>query len=263
MITALKFACTATSNLPVVSSTFDSFLRALETDTPQKRQCRKLKADGSKDYNDYKRKNVPAWTLGVRFNGTRSNANAQADGYVTVDFDDVPDCESLKGQLAQCPHVLLAARSAGGNGVFCIVVTTPEIQLDPERIKMLWAELSRFTRMPVGAKDIDGAHIDGSCSDAARLRIESYDPCYVYNPDARIWKPFEALCQECYMGSQLHEHLTYFTLYGECRVLTTGPPGKSSIVFCFSVFNKRPLKLLTQPHYRKMIHHLLFMVIHF
>lgn len=205
MITALKFACTATSNLPVASSTFDSFLRALETDTPQKRKCRKLKADGSKDYNDYKRKNVPAWTIGVRFSGARSNANAQAEGYVTVDFDDVPDCESLKGQLAQCPHVLLAARSAGGNGVFCIVVTTPEIQLDPERIKLLWAELSRFTRMPVGAKDIDGAHIDGSCSDAARLRIESYDPCYAYNPDARIWKPFEELCHECYMGSQLHE----------------------------------------------------------
>ena len=205
MITALKFKCAASSNAPVSSAGFDTFLRALETDTPAKKKCRELKANGSADYQKYKRECVPAWTIGVRFSGARSNASAIPEGYVTVDFDNVPDCADLKGQLSLCPHVMLAAASAGGHGVFCIIPTTPEIQRDPARIKALWDELSRFTRIPVGAKDAEGAHIDGSCSDAARLRIESYDPSYIYNPDAAIWKPFEELAYDCYMGSKLYE----------------------------------------------------------
>lgn len=210
MITALKFKCSTTSSAPVSSAGFDSFLHALETDTTAKKKCRELKANGSAEYQKYKRECVPAWTIGVRFSGSRSNANAIPEGYVTVDFDNVPDCEHLKGHLAQCPHVMLAASSAGGRGVFCVIPTTPEIQRDPARIKMLWDELSRFTGLPVGAKDADGAHIDGSCSDAARLRIESYDPCYVYNPDAAIWKPFEELAYECYIGSMFHELASCF-----------------------------------------------------
>lgn len=205
MISALKFRSAGRSSSPIASHTFDAFLRAIETDTPEKKRCRELKASGSGEYQAHKRNNVPAWTLGARFTGPRSNDNAIAEGYVTVDFDDVPDGEGLKNTLSLCPHVLLAAQSAGGCGVFCVIPTTPEIQKSPEKIKILWQELSYFTGIPVGAKDAAGPHIDGSCSDAARLRIESYDPCYVYNPDAAIWKPFCELAYECYAGSRLFE----------------------------------------------------------
>ena len=205
MISALKFMSAGRSSSPVASHTFDVFLRALETDTPEKKRCRELKSSGSGEYQAHKRNNVPAWTLGARFTGPRSNDNAIAEGYVTVDFDDVPDVEALKNTLSLCPHVLLAAQSAGGCGVFCVIPTTPEIQKSPEKIKILWQELSYFTGIPVGSKDAAGPHIDGSCSDAARLRIESYDPCYAYNPDASIWKPFCELAYECYVGSALYE----------------------------------------------------------
>ena len=206
MISALKFKSTAYSSQPIAAHPLDDFLRAIETDTPEKKRCRELKAAGKTDeYQEVKRKSVPAWTLGVRFNGARSNSNAIPEGYVTVDFDDVLDCEGLKNTLSLCPHILLAAQSLGGRGVFCVVPTTPEIQKDPEKIKVLWQELSAYTGVPVGAKDAAGPHIDGSCSDAARLRIESYDPCYLYNPYAQIWKPFCELAYECYTGSKLFE----------------------------------------------------------
>ena len=205
MISALKFRSAGSSSSPVASHTFDAFLRALETDTPEKKRCRELKASGSGEYQAHKRNNVPAWTLGARFTGPRSNDNAIAEGYVTVDFDDVPDCVALKNALSQCPHVLLAAKSVGARGVFCVIPTTPEIQKSPEKIKILWRELSNYTGIPVGAKDAGAAHIDSACSDTARLRYESYDPCYVYNPDAAIWKPFCELAYECYAGSALYE----------------------------------------------------------
>ena len=219
MISALKFKAASNSNYPISEDTFDAFLRAIWTDTPEKKRCRELKAahaeatrtgdakkiSAAKDAYDAAKSKVPPWLIGARLNGTRNNANVIAEGYVTADFDDVPDCEKLKGTLSLCPHVLLAAQSLGGRGVFCVIPTTPEIQKSPEKIKTLWQELSNYTGIPIGAKDTEGAHIDSACSDAARLRFESYDPTYFYNPDASRWKSFRELAYECYMGSRLFD----------------------------------------------------------
>ena len=219
MISALKFKSASTSDYPISSDTFDVFLRAIATDTPEKKRCRELKAahiesirtrdakkiSAAKNAYDAAKSTVSPWLLGARLNGPRNNANVIADGYVTVDFDDVPDCEELKNTLALCPHILLAAQSLGGHGVFCVIPTTPEIQKSPEKIKTLWQELSNYTGIPRGAKGTEGPHIDSACSDAARLRFESYDPAYVFNPDASRWKPFLDLTYECYMGSRLFD----------------------------------------------------------
>lgn len=219
MISALKFKSASTSDYPVSVQAFDAFLRALATDTPDKKRCRDLKAahaeatragdlkkiSAAKDAYDAAKSKISPWLIGASLNGPRNNANVIAEGYVTVDFDDVSDCEGLKESLARCPHVLLAAQSLGGRGVFCVIPTTPEIQKSPEKIKILWRELSDYTGIPIGAKDTDGAHIDNACSDAARLRFESYDPAYVFNPDASRWKPFRELAYECYMGSRLFD----------------------------------------------------------
>lgn len=218
MISALKFDRVKTTQAPT-SLSFDVFLRAIETDTPEKKRCRELKAAyaealrtgdaaksaAAKDAYDNAKGKVPPWLIGARLNGPRNNSNVIAEGYVTVDFDDVLDCEALKNTLSLCPHVLLAAQSLGGSGVFCVLPTTPEIQKDPEKIKVLWQELSKYTGIPVGAKDTEGPHIDSACSDAARLRFESYDPWPVYQPEAQIWKPFCELAYECYTGSKLFE----------------------------------------------------------
>lgn len=219
MISALKFKSASTSDYPVSVQTFDVFLRSIATDTPEKKRCRELKAahadavrtgdtkkmSAAKNAYDAAKSTVSPWLLGARLNGPRNNANVIAEGYVTVDFDDVPDCEALKNTLSLCPHVLLAAQSLGGRGVFCVIPTTPEIQKSPEKIKILWQELSNYTGIPVGAKGTEGPHIDSACSDAARLRFESYDPTYMYNPDASRWKPFRDLAYECYMGSRLFD----------------------------------------------------------
>lgn len=219
MISALKFKSASTSDYPVSDHTFDVFLRAIATDAPEKKRCRELNAAHSdavrtgdakkialaKNAYDAAKSTVSPWLLGARLNGPRNNANVIAEGYVTVDFDDVPDCEALKNTLSLCPHVLLAAQSLGGRGVFCVIPTTPEIQRSPEKIKILWQELSNYTGIPIGAKGTEGPHIDTACSDAARLRFESYDPVYVYNPDASRWKPFRDLAYECYMGSRLFD----------------------------------------------------------
>lgn len=219
MISALKFKFASTSDYPVSVHTFDVFLRALATDTPEKKRCRELKAAhadavlsgdvekiaAAKDAYDAAKSTVSPWLLGASLNGPRNNANVIAEGYVTVDFDDVPDCEALKNTLSLCPHVLLAAQSIGGRGVFCVIPTTPEIQKSPEKIKTLWQELSNYTGITIGAKGTEGPHIDSACSDAARLRFESYDPTYMYNPDASRWKPFRDLAYECYIGSRLFD----------------------------------------------------------
>lgn len=219
MISALKFKSASTSDYPVSVHTFDVFLRAIATDTPEKKRCRELKAahsdavrtgdanriSAAKNAYDAAKSTVSPWLLGSSLNGQRNNANVVAEGYVTVDFDDVPDCEALKNTLSLCPHVLLAAQSLGGRGVFCVIPTTPEIQKSPEKIKLLWQELSNYTGIPIGEKGTNGPHIDSACSDAARLRFESYDPVFVYTPDASRWKPFRDLAYECYMGSRLFD----------------------------------------------------------
>lgn len=219
MISALKFKSASTSDYPVSVQTFDVFLRSIATDTPEKKRCRELKAaqtdavrtgdakriSAAKNAYDAAKSTVSPWLLGASLNGPRNNANVVAEGYVTVDFDDVSDCEALKNTLSLCPHVLLAAQSLGGRGVFCVIPTTPEIQKSPEKIKILWQELSNYTGIPIGAKGTEGPHIDSACSDAARLRFESYDPAYVYDPDASRWKPFRDLAYECYMGSRLFD----------------------------------------------------------
>lgn len=219
MISALKFKSASTSDYPVSDHTFDVFLRSIAIDTPEKKRCRELKVaytdavrtgdakriSAAKNAYDAAKSTVSPWLLGASLNGPRNNANVVAEGYVTVDFDDVSDCEELKSTLSLCPHVLLAAQSLGGRGVFCVIPTTPEIQKSPEKIKILWQELSNYTGIPIGAKGTDGPHIDSACSDAARLRFESYDPTYTYNPDASRWKPFRDLAYECYMGSRLFD----------------------------------------------------------
>lgn len=219
MISALKFKSASTSDYPVSVHTFDVFLRSIATDTPEKKRCRELKAAHTdaartgdakkiaeaKNAYDAAKSKISPWLLGARLNGPRNNANVIADGYVTVDFDDVLDCEELKNTLSLCPHVLLAAQSLGGRGVFCVIPTTPEIQKSPEKIKILWQELSNYTGIPIGDKGTGGPHIDSACSDAARLRFESYDPTYMYNPDASRWKPFRDLAYECYLGSRLFD----------------------------------------------------------
>ena len=223
MITALLFD-RVNSTHESASLSFDDFLQAIETDTPQKKRCRELKAayaeailtggaaksSAAKDAYDAAKSKISPWIIGARLNGPRNNSNVIAEGYVTVDFDDVSDCEALKNTLSLCPHVLLAAQSLGGRGVFCIIPTTPEIQKSPEKIKILWQELSNYTEIPIGAKDTGGPHIDSACSDAARLRFESYDPWPVYNPDARVWKPFEDLAYESYLGSKIFEFAQCF-----------------------------------------------------
>jgi hypothetical protein len=214
MITALKFENAKASSTPQSSHDFADFIEATKIDTPLKKSARLAKAvsleTGNKDEYDEIKKRIPAWCVGLTLKGTRKSDNVVPEGVVIVDFDGFKttlEAMRLKERLKGCPFVLMSALSLGCFGVFAVIRVEPETQTQAARIEALWNELSIFTGMPL--KDLSGAHIDTSCKDAARLRIESFDPEPYVNLEASVWMPFERLALTAYEESQ-------FRAIGQC-----------------------------------------------
>ena len=104
-------------------------------------------------------------------------------GYLVLDYDHLTDPEQyavIWNQLAACPHIAAVCRSAGGNGIFAVLVYNTDFVMQKEdgTAKESWnfnsvlAELRKNDIIPDG--------FDTRCNDLPRLRFVSYDPQAFY-----------------------------------------------------------------------------------
>ncbi len=95
-------------------------------------------------------------------------------GFLCIEWDDF-DPDTLKARLAEHSFIHYAGLSCSGKGVFALVRIA-----DPQLHRAYFDALRRFF-------EERGMPMDGSGSDVTRLRVASYDPAPVFNPDATVW----------------------------------------------------------------------------
>lgn len=227
-----------------VAHSFDEFISATMTDTPQKAAARYWQQTALSDESaleSYKaaKKEVPLWYLGGMCEGAVKEGNITPQGLLTVDFDDLPNDEvadALKQKLSLHPSCVMAALSVGGFGVFGVFSVPTSVQTSPELIAMLWDELREFTG--IKSRNLDEPHIDESCKDLARKRFESFDPCPHVNKDATEWKPLvgyaniKAACRDAFDKSAVWELASKFG--GVTADDEIGAPGCAQTAFALA-----------------------------
>ena len=150
-----------------------------------------LEAGNRKGYDAAKRA-LPAYTIGRTFDhNERSNQNAQAQGVIVIDVDDIDPSivDAVRDALGLYPSCLLSAISCSGAGVFAVVKVDPDLPASPEGVEALQQDVTAYLRSRFQDELSEKfGHVDASCKDLARLRITTYDPDCIVNERATTWQ---------------------------------------------------------------------------
>ena len=142
----------------------------------------KMTPEQARERANLKRDNLPAAMCSATAT-QRGDANALAagNGLVGIDLDDLETYQEAidaRGQIAQSPHVTLAAVSVGGFGVFALVPVDP-IPNTKQQFEIAWAAAADHIR-----EVCQMGHNDPSCKNPERLRFATHDPDAHINPNA-------------------------------------------------------------------------------
>lgn len=98
----------------------------------------------------------------------------QPSGFIALDFDNI-DPVKAKSVLANLDFVFYAGLSASGRGVWALIpICEPEYHR--EHFEALRSDFLKY-----------GLSLDVQCSNVSHLRLYSFDPEPVFNPDCKIY----------------------------------------------------------------------------
>jgi hypothetical protein len=167
------------STKPVKEVPITDFYDLIRSDK-LKGKIEKLRTLETKNERDEIKKTLPAVTCSGTFEERKTSKLIQHSGRICIDIDgtDNPDIDmvDLRDTIGNWDDIEFCALSASGKGLFCVLkIQQPDLHLKHFR------SLQR-------AFHTIGIKIDPACSDVSRLRIVSYDPDAVYNPDAEVYE---------------------------------------------------------------------------
>lgn len=207
--------------------TLADFVERIKTHDDKVVKARAYLAAGNRKGYDAAKRALPAYTIGRTFDhNERSNQNAQAQGVIVIDVDDIDPgvVDAVRAALALYPSCLLSAFSCSGAGVFAVIKVDPDLPASREGVEALQQDVTAYLRSRFQGEFADKfGHVDESCKDLARLRITTYDPECIVNEKATTWqgatewdKPktrreiIAAKCEQAFEHSKLNELATLF-----------------------------------------------------
>lgn len=117
---------------------------------------------------------LPAITASGKFTTRKESNLIYHSGFIACDFDKT-DPDRVKSILSGLPFVYFAGTSASGKGIWSLIrISEPEYHR--EHFEALKSDFSDL-----------GLEMDPRCSDVCRLRIYSFDPDPLYNPDCMVY----------------------------------------------------------------------------
>ena len=122
---------------------------------------------------------TPAVTISGKFEDARKASQiTEHSGFIAMDFDDIENIDQLEEELRTDKYTYSLFRSISGKGLCAIV------KIDGKKHKdaFLGLEAYYLKNYSVG--------IDQSCKDVSRLRIVSYDPNLILNPESETFTSY-------------------------------------------------------------------------
>ena len=145
-----------------------------------------LATKGKKDYDSFKKKYIPGFTLSVNCNHRKSDSNANGDindklisktGLLQIDIDNISidELDSLRIKLNNDKYTLFSFLSLSGKGIKI------GIRIDEDKHSESFIQAEKYY------KETYNLSIDKSVKDIFRLCFISYDPNVYRNPNANIF----------------------------------------------------------------------------
>jgi len=128
------------------------------------------------------KKMLPALVPGLAVENGGTNVRrgeGRQSGYLVLDYDklfDPAQYAAVWDNLVASPHIAAVCRSAGGNGIFAVLVYKTDFIMQNEdgSAKESWNFNSTYAVLRENG--IIPAGFDSHCNDLPRLRFVSYDP---------------------------------------------------------------------------------------
>lgn len=175
----------------------------------QVNQARNLYSTNKDSYNEFKRINVPGFTLSVKCQHRKANTSTDAattkliyhTGVLQIDIDNIPPEQlvSIRQAIELDKHTLFCFSSIGGNGLKI------GIHIDPKY------HLESFISAEIYYKEKYNLEIDKSTKDIYRLCFISYDSTLFRNPNAELF-------------TSQNTYSTYVFEKSEAKIPQSSPP---------------------------------------
>jgi hypothetical protein len=139
------------------------------------KQVAAVRSEPDKKKRDQKKKQLSAVTFSGEFAQRKADGLTKHSGFLTLDFDDVPDIDGAKKSLSTDEFVYAVFISPSGNGLKCLV------RIDGERHR------ESFTQLSAHFKERHGLTADPSGKDVSRLCFVSHDAELYLNENSKTF----------------------------------------------------------------------------